>query len=138
MPVEVNVAMGPLPENRTLIVQKLTSEDQPDPQVVQGLETMNDVFNHFKPSVNVDFDEEDGSTKNEDIGFENLQDFKPEKFIAKSEKLNDLKAQKDEFANIHSKLKSNTSLQKILNDPSQKEAFLAVLNNLITDLQDSI
>lgn len=137
MPVETNVALGPLPENKSMFIQKLTNEDSPEPEIVKGLETIDAVFDHFKPKIEIDFDNEDGSTTSEEMNFTKLTDFMPDKMIAKSDHLNNLKGQKEEFANIHAKIKANTALQKVLSNPEQKAAFLGVLNSLIAELNEN-
>jgi Type VI secretion system, VipA, VC_A0107 or Hcp2 len=138
MPIETNVALGPLPENKSLFVQKLTNEDPAEPEIVKGLETIEAVFDRFQPKIEIDFDNEDGSTTGEEISFTKLTDFGPDKIIAKSNFLNELNAQKDEFTNMHAKLKANTSLQKVLSTPDQKAAFISVLNNLIAELNETV
>jgi Type VI secretion system, VipA, VC_A0107 or Hcp2 len=138
MPIETNVALGPLPENKSLFVQKLTNEDPAEPEIVKGLETIESVFDRFQPKIEIDFDNEDGSTTGEEISFQKLTDFGPDKMIAKSNFLNELNAQKDEYTNMHAKLKANTSLQKVLSTPEQKAAFISVLNNLIAELNETI
>lgn len=138
MPIETNVALGPLPQNKTMVVQKLTNEEQPEPELVKGLENMELVFQKFQPKIEIDFANEDGSTTAEEIKYEKLTDFQPASIIAKSPHLTELKAQAEEFNNISSRIKSNASLQKLLSDPNQKEAFLGVLNNLIKELQETV
>jgi predicted component of type VI protein secretion system len=137
MPVETNVALGPLPENKTMVVQKLTQQTPDEAEMVKGLENMESVFQKFQPNIEIDFDNEDGSTKSDEIRFEKLTDFMPEKMIAKNEFLQDLNAQKEEFSNIHGKLKANTALQKVLANAEQKEAFIAVLNAYIQELENT-
>ncbi len=137
MPVETNVALGPLPENKTMVVQKLTQEAPDEAVLVKGIENMEQVFQQFQPKVELDFDNEDGSTSPQELRFESIVDFKPEKMMEKNEFLKDLNAQKDEYGNIHSKLKANTSLQKVLANDEQKQAFIAVLNSFITELQNT-
>ena len=137
MPVETNVALGPLPENKSLFVQKLTNEVDPEPEIEKGLETIDSVFEKFKPKIEIDFKDDGGGDKSEEIKFEKLTDFMPEKMIAQSAHLSELNSQKDEFANIHAKLKSNSALQKVLSNEEQKEAFLGVLNSLISELKEN-
>jgi predicted component of type VI protein secretion system len=138
MPIETNVALGPLPQNKTMVVQKLTNDEQPEPELVKGLENMEMVFEKFQPKIEIDFLNEDGSTTGEEIKYNKLTDFQPSSIIAQSPHLTELKSQAEEYNNISTRIKSNASLQKLLSDPDQKDAFLGVLNNLIKELQDSI
>ncbi len=39
--------------NKTLFIQKLTNDDPVTPEIVEGLQTVEQVFNHFKPNCDV-------------------------------------------------------------------------------------
>ena len=52
--VDANESIADIPSNRTLLVQKLTDEAPVSPETVYGLQTVEDVFEHFSPSVNVE------------------------------------------------------------------------------------
>ena len=45
--VEASEAIVDIPENRTLLVEKLTDEEPVNPEVVDGLNTVEDVFAHL-------------------------------------------------------------------------------------------
>ena len=49
--VDANESIADIPSNRTLMVQKLTDEAPLTPETVEGLQTVEGVFEHFKPSV---------------------------------------------------------------------------------------
>ena len=49
--VDANESIADIPSNRTLLVQKLTDEAPVSPEAVYGLQTVEDVFEHFSPSV---------------------------------------------------------------------------------------
>mgnify|MGYP001510165734 FL=1 len=51
--VDANESIAEIPSNRTLIVQKLTDEAPAAPESVYGLETIEDVFQRFEPTVDV-------------------------------------------------------------------------------------
>ena len=48
--VDANESIADIPSNRTLLVQKLTDEAPVSPETVYGLQTVEDVFEHFSPS----------------------------------------------------------------------------------------
>ena len=52
--VDANESIADIPSNRTLLVQKLTDEAPASPEAVYGLQTVEDVFEHF---ADVIFDE---------------------------------------------------------------------------------
>ena len=51
--VDANESIAEIPSNRTLIVQKLTDEAPAAPESVYGLETIEDVFQRFEPTVDL-------------------------------------------------------------------------------------
>lgn len=51
--VDANESIAEIPSNRTLIVQKLTDEAPATPESVYGLETIEDVFQCFEPTVDL-------------------------------------------------------------------------------------
>src|SRR5829696_2410263 len=61
--------------NKTLFVKKLTYDDPIRPEVVEGLQKVEDVFAHFNPNCDVELDKEDGSTSKENFKFGGLGDF---------------------------------------------------------------
>ena len=51
---DASEAIGEIAQNKTLMVEKLTAEAPFKPEIVEGLTSIDDVFNHFQPSVEVD------------------------------------------------------------------------------------
>lgn len=51
--VDANESIAEIPSNRTLIVQKLTDEAPATPESVYGLETIEDMFQRFEPTVDL-------------------------------------------------------------------------------------
>lgn len=51
-----------IPQNRTLMVEQLTKDTPPNPELVMGLETIEDVFDHFRPQLDIAFKNEEGQT----------------------------------------------------------------------------
>ena len=66
-PVEASEAIGNIPQNRTLFVGKLTDEDPIAPETVEGLKTIDDVYEKFQPNVDVEFETVDGETVKENL-----------------------------------------------------------------------
>ena len=69
VPLDANEAIAEIPQNRTLFAQKLTAEDPVKPELVEGLTTVEKVFEHYKPEIKVDFEDADGSIKMENLKF---------------------------------------------------------------------
>ena len=62
VPQESFEAIANISSNKTLLVQKLTSKPT-KLEPVKGLKTIDDVFEHFKPGVEVEFEDENGASK---------------------------------------------------------------------------
>ncbi len=53
--LDANEAIQEIPQNKTLFVEKLTSDTPVKPEIVKGLTTIDDLFNLYKPQVNMEF-----------------------------------------------------------------------------------
>jgi hypothetical protein len=128
-------AISDIPLNRTLLVQKLTSDPPLRAQVVEGLKTPEAVFAHFKPAVEVDFEKEDGTVVPETLEFRSLGDFGKKGIIGQSNFLQDLNTQADDLQKLLRQLKSNKILKSALDTPETKAAFLAAIQAMISELE---
>ena len=134
---DASEGMADIPMNRSLFVQKLTADDPIKPQAVYDLKTVDEVFEHFKPKVEVDFEKQDGSAVSEEIRFSNLGDFKPNSIIGQSGYLQELNTQKDEYQKIMKQLKTNKLVKNVVENPETKSAFMSALQSLIAELENS-
>ncbi|MDJ1493631.1 type VI secretion system contractile sheath small subunit [Cytophagaceae bacterium DM2B3-1] len=132
--VDASEAIQEIQGNKTLIAQKLTDEDPLNPEAVYDLKTVEDVFNYFKPNVNIEFEDQDGQTINEHLKFKHLGDFTARNITEQSEFLKDLNIQKDQYAKIVKQLKSNKVLKAILENPETRAAFTHALQALSNEL----
>lgn len=127
-------AITDIPLNRTLLVQKLTSDPPLRAQIVEGLRTPEAVFAHFKPQVEVEFEKENGTVVPETLHFESLGDFGKKGIINQSTFLQDLSTQADDLQKLLRQLKSNKILKSALDTPETKAAFLAAIQSMIAEL----
>src|SRR6478752_7648800 len=88
--MDASEGMAEISMNRSLFVQKLTADDPVRPEAVYDLKTVEEVFEHFKPAVEVEFEQEDGSNKSEEIRFNSVGDFKASSMVNQSPFLQDL------------------------------------------------
>lgn len=135
--IEASEAIVDIPENRTLLVEKLTDEDPVNPEVVTGLNTVEDVFTHFKPQVQVEFEDMEGQPVKEDFHFTNVGDFGINKMTELSSFLNDLDIEGKTYEEMKKQIRSNKVLQRALEDPEAKAAFIVVLQQLSQELQNN-
>jgi hypothetical protein len=122
--------------NKTLFIQKLSYDDPLKPQIVEGLQTVDDVFNHFKPSCKVELDREDGSTINENFNFGSLSDFDLKNLINQSTFLTNTNLEHDAYLRIVKQLGTNKSLKNVIENAETKKAFINSLKALVSELEE--
>ena len=135
--VEVGEAILEFPQNRTLMVEKLTHDDPTKPEITSGLKTVDDVFEHYKPKVKVEFQDEEGVPNKEELAFSNLGDFGVKGITAQSSFLKGLEVKKDEYQKIIKQLKTNKQLKKAIEDIESKQALLNAIYALLKELEES-
>ncbi len=134
---ETSEAITEIAQNRTLFIQKLTDEAPFRPQIVEGLQTVEQVFNHFQPEKSVEFTTEDGTGFDEKLQFRNLGDFTAKNITQKSQFLQGLEGQSKDYQQVLKQLKSNKILKTVLENPEAKASYLTALQALIKEIEDA-
>lgn len=132
--VDASEAISDIANNKTMLVQKLTVNDPPKPEAVYDLKTVEDVFAHFKPEAEVEFETKEGSNKTEKFQFANLGDFGVKKVVEHSVFLTDLNTEVDQYSRISKQFKSNKVLQSLASNPETKQALTEALAALLHEL----
>jgi len=135
--IDTSEAFADIAYNKTLFVQKLTDNDPVKPEKVEGLKTVQEVFNHYKPNVNVEFEKYDGSLLTETLQFGNLGDFSVKSIIGQSQHLNNVSIEKDMSLSVIKQLKSNKTLKTTLDNEETKNAFINALKSFVTELEEN-
>lgn len=135
--LDANEAIFEIPQNRTLIAQKLTGDTPIRPELVQGLNTIEQVFEHFKPTAKVNFENAEGAMKNEELKFSHLGDFGVKGITNQSKFLSNLETEKDQYQKIIKQLKTNKILKSALDDPDAKQSLLETIQDLISELNSN-
>jgi hypothetical protein len=130
-------AFADIPQNRVLMAEKLTASTPIRPEIVQGLTSVEEVFEHFKPKIDLDFETEEGTGKKETLQFNNLGDFGVKGITAQSSYLGDLTLKKEQYHKIIKQLKTNKLLKQALANAETKEGLINSLNALIKELEQS-
>ena len=130
-------AFADIPQNRVLLAEKLTSATPVKPEIVEGLTTVEQVFEHFQPEIDMAFETEDGVIRKETLYFKNLGDFGIKGITTQSNFLNDLTMKKEQYQKIIRQLKTNKLLKQALADPAFKKSFLDSLHALIRELEEA-
>lgn len=134
---DASEAVADIPQNKTLVIEQLTADAPIKPEFVEGLQTVEDVFAHYKPEVEVEFQREDGSEAKEKLGFKNLGDFGAKGVTAQSNFLKDLNTQREQYAKIGKQLKTNKLLRSAIENEDTKVALLDALRALIAELEEN-
>ncbi len=131
-----NEAIFEIPLNRTMFIERLTNRPNNKYDIITGLQTIEDVFEHFKPSVEVEFSKEENVSINEELQFRSLGDFSKKGIINQSEFLQDLNAESEDLKMLMRQLKSNKVLKAAAENEATKAAFISSLDALIKELKD--
>lgn len=133
--IDASEAIADIPFNRTLLVEKLTADDPIVPEKVEKLETIEQVFEHFKPNMNVEFENENGEDVIENFKFKTVADFLVKNLTENSPFLKDLENQKNFYNKTIKQLRSNKILQRALQNGDTKVAFVEALQGLLEELE---
>lgn len=132
--VDASEALNEIPQNRTLIAGKLTPNTPIKPEAVEGLRTVDEVFEHFSPELTLPFEDKEGGAINETIQFDNLGSFGKKGITQKSDFLKGLEIESEQYKKIIKQLKTNKVLKQALQDTDAKESLITTLEMLIEEL----
>jgi predicted component of type VI protein secretion system len=124
-------------QNRTMFIQKLTDEDAVKPEAAYNLTSTQHVFEHYKPKVNVEFENAEGAGVQEELHFNNVGDFSPKNITNQSPFLSDFNVQQDQYQKMMKQLKTNKLMKNVLDNPDTKAAFVNALQALIQELDNN-
>lgn len=142
-PDEVSSAkVNPIDNNKTLYMDQFTSDAEAgNPEFVEDIQNINDAFAHFKPSVNVDFTDEEGGTVSETLHFNEIRDFEADggkgRLVQNSEFLSGVKAKADTSAKIRKSIEQNRKLREILKDGESREELKEMLEAMLAELEEN-
>ena len=124
-------------QNKTLIAQKLTTKTPTKPEIVTGLKSIDEVFEHFDPKINVVFEDNKGQSVKEELAFKNVGDFSIKGMMEQSPFLNDLKTKNEQYAKLIKQLKTNKILKLALQDADAKQSIIDSIETLINEINQS-
>jgi CRISPR/Cas system-associated protein Csx1 len=132
---DASEAISEIQQNRTLLVESLTANPPVKPEIVQGLTKIDEVFDHFKPQIGIDFQDSEGVSREEKLNFRSLADFGVKGITAQSEFLQNLTMQKEQLQKIIKQLKSNKMMRKALENAETKQALLNSIYAMIKEIE---
>ena len=125
-----------LDQNKTMVVTQLTGDEPLAPKFEKNLKTINDVFAQYKPTVDVEFEDADGSPVNNNLSFNTIADFGKKGLIKNSEFLQGLESQRSEYHKFVKMLKIK-QMGNILKDGEAKDAYINGLKAMIEELEQT-
>lgn len=139
---ESSAKVNPIDNNKSIIVDQYTKDVQPDePELYEGGKTLKDVFEHFKPKVEVDFANENGESINETLHFNSIKDFEANggrgNLVTNSPFLSDIKTKVDINAGIRKQIEQNKKLRDILKDEQSKNELKELLEAMLDELKNN-
>ena len=137
---ESNAKVSPIDNNKTLMIDQYTSDAEPgNPEFVEDIHNINDAFAHFKPTVEVDFIDEEGGSVNEKLHFKELRDFEAQggkgRLVENSQFLSGVKQKMDTNAKIRKSIEQNRKLRDILKEGKSRDELKAMLQAMLAELE---
>lgn len=132
---DASEAISEIQQNRSLLIEKLTADPPVKPEIVSGLTNIDEVFDHYKPHIGIDFQDSEGVTRQENLSFSGLADFGVKGITAQSEFLQNLTMQKEQLQKIIKQLKSNKMMRKALENPETKQSLLNSIYAMIREIE---
>ena len=130
-------AISDIPLNRTLFVEKFTTDPAYKPEVIHDLKNIDEVFQHYQPQVEMEFESAEGSSVSEVLRFQNLAHFGKQGIISQSPFLQNLNAEVNDLQKLIKQFKSNKIFKTVLENPDAKENYLTALKALVQELEES-
>ena len=135
--IDASEGIANLPDNRSMVVEHLTSDEPITPEAVKGLNTIEEVFAHFQPNVDVEFENADGQPVKENLRFGAVGDFSVKNMTEQSPFLGQLDQEKTFYNEVERQLRSNKVLQRALENPETKTAFIEALKAAKKELESN-
>ena len=134
---DASEAIGNIPENRTLLVEKLTAEEPIIPEAIGGLTSIEEVFAAFNPNIDIEFETAEGEPMRENFSFQNTGDFNVKNLTNQSPFLKKLEIQREFYTKLVKQLRTNKILQRALENEDTKNAFIEALTQLKNELHSN-
>lgn len=132
---EIPPSLSPISQNKTLYIGKFNDEMMQEPDPVEGLESVADVLERYKPEATVTLEGIDGMQSTETFEFRRMGDFTQEGLVDQSPMLRELSAQMRNLQKLDRHLRSNKLLQMALQNPQAKGIVLDMIQQMIDELE---
>ena len=126
------------PQNKTLYVDQFTDMAPVKPGDVFQPETMEDVFNFYKPEKkNVQMLDLEGKPVKENFKFNAIKDFDDKELIKQSPYLAQQKSAVDSYKTIEQQLIKNKILRRAYENEESRKHLIVALQALLAELEKS-
>lgn len=137
---ETGGKVNAISQNKTLYIGQFTDRVT-DPELFQEATNIHQVFEHFKPNVSVDFQDEGGDTFEETVHFNDMKDFEVNngngQLVTNSSFLLNLKSHIDANAKMRKQIEQSKRIRDILGNKQSKDELREVLQYLLDELESS-
>ena len=135
---ETGGKVNAISQNKTLYIGQFTDQVN-EPELFQEAQTMSDVFEKFKPSTTVEFQNEQGDFIEETLSFNEMKDFEVNngngQLVSNSSFLLSTKNNIEANTKIRKQIEQNKRLRDILANAESKDELRNVLQNLLDELE---
>ena len=135
---ETGGKVNAISQNKTLYIGQFT-EAVTEPELFQDANTIKDVFDKFKPKMNVEFQTENGDYVEETLNFNEMKDFEVNngtgQLVTNSSFLQSVKSNIDANAKMRKNIEQNKRLRDLIGNTESKEELRNVLQNLLDELE---
>ena len=135
---ETGGKVNAISQNKTLYIGQFT-DSVTEPELFQEAEKIDDVFEKYKPQVDVEFQTEDGGMTQETLSFNSMKDFEVNngsgQLVQNSSFLLSVKNNIDANAKMRKNIEQNKRLRDLIGNPESKEELRNVLQNLLDELE---
>lgn len=138
---ESNAKVEYLSLSKTAVVGQFSNDAPPNnPQVLSskaGL-TFEDVFNEFKPVIDVNLKDKDGEFhEGVKVNFKKMQDFNPKEITNNLPIMRDLKESEDGYNTMLRQLKNNIVFNRLLKKPEARQSLINLFSSLVEELESN-
>lgn len=133
--IDASEGIAEIPQNRTLLVEQLTKDEPVAPEVIAGLTNIDEVL-HIR-EIDIEFSDAEGAPVEENFRFQNVGDFSVKKMTEQSPFLSGLNAEKQFADRMEKSLRSNKVLQRVLENPETRGAFVNAISAILDDLKNN-
>jgi len=137
---ETGGKMNAISQNKTLYIGQF-SDDVYEPELFQEAENIGAVFEKFKPSTTVEFQNEQGDSVEETLSFNEMKDFEINngsgQLVNNSSFLLSVKNNIEANVKIKKQIEQNKKLRDILAKTESKDELRNVLQTMLDELENT-